>query len=43
VSKLSTTTGQIPNPTPGKVLLLELIEPMGLTQNGLARAIGVPP
>jgi addiction module HigA family antidote len=25
------------------VLLLDFIEPMGLTQNGLARAIGVPP
>jgi antitoxin HigA-1 len=36
-------TRQIPNPTPGDVLLLEFIEPMGLTQNGLARAIGVPP
>ena len=43
VSKSSTTTRQIPNPTPGEVLLLEFIEPIGLTQNGLARAIGVPP
>jgi antitoxin HigA-1 len=43
VSKSSTTTRQIPDPTPGEVLLLEFIEPMGLTQNGLARAIGVPP
>jgi addiction module HigA family antidote len=34
---------QIPNPTPGELLLLEFIEPMGLTQNGLARAISVPP
>ena len=25
------------------MLLLDFIEPMGLTQNGLARAIGVPP
>ena len=41
--KSSTTTEQIPNPTPGEVLLLEFIEPMHLTQNGLARAIGVPP
>jgi addiction module HigA family antidote len=30
-------------PHPGEVLLLEFIEPMGLTQNGLACAIGVPP
>nr|WP_294522814.1 HigA family addiction module antitoxin [uncultured Rhodopila sp.] len=43
MSKSSTTTDEIPNPTPGEVLLLDFIEPMGLTQNGLARAIGVPP
>jgi antitoxin HigA-1 len=43
MSKSSTTTKEIPNPTPGDILLLEFIEPMGLTQNGLARAIGVPP
>ena len=43
MSKSSTTTRRIPNPTPGEILLLEFIEPMGLTQNGLARAIGVPP
>ncbi len=43
MSKSSIATRQIPNPTPGEVLLLEFIEPMGLTQNGLARAIGVPP
>src|SRR5665213_3156806 len=43
VSKSSTATRQIPNPIPGGVLLLEFIEPMGLTQNGLAHAIGVPP
>src|SRR4051812_37526776 len=43
MSKSSTTTEEIPNPTPGEVLLLDFIEPMGLTQNGLARAIGVPP
>ena len=43
MSKSSTTTEQISNPTPGEMLLLDFIEPMGLTQNGLARAIGVPP
>lgn len=43
MSRSSTTTEQIPNPTPGEILLLEFIEPMGLTQNGLACAIGVPP
>jgi len=43
MSKSSTTTSDIPNPTPGEILLEEFIAPMGLTQNGLARAIGVPP
>jgi addiction module HigA family antidote len=43
MSRSSTTTDEIPNPTPGEVLLLDFIEPMGLTQNSLARAIGVPP
>jgi len=43
MSKSSTTTDEIPNPTPGEILLLEFITPMGPTQNGLARAIGVPP
>jgi addiction module HigA family antidote len=43
MSESSTTTKEIANPTPGEILLLEFIEPMGLTQNGLARAIGVPP
>ena len=43
MSKSSTTTDEIPNPMPGEILLLEFIEPMGLTQNGLARAIRVPP
>ena len=43
MSKSPTITDEIPNPTPGEILLLEFIEPMGLTQNGLARAIHVPP
>ena len=43
MSKSSTITDEIPNPTPGEILLLEFIQPLGLTQNGLARAIGVPP
>ena len=43
MSRSSTTTDLIPNPTPGEILLREFIEPLGLTQNGLARAIGVPP
>ena len=41
--KSSTTTDQIPNPTPGEMLLLDFIKPMGLSQTGLAKAIGVPP
>ena len=43
MSRSSTATERIPNPTPGEILLTEFIEPMGLTQNGLARALGVPP
>jgi len=33
----------LPNPHPGEILLAEFLEPMGISQNGLARAIGVPP
>jgi addiction module HigA family antidote len=43
MSKSSTTTKRIPNPSPGEILLLEFLEPMGLSQNALARAIRVPP
>jgi len=43
MSKSSITTDQLPNPTPGDILLEEFINPMGLSQNGLARAIKVPP
>ncbi|WP_184391127.1 HigA family addiction module antitoxin [Xanthomonas arboricola] len=28
---------------PGKILLEEFLEPMGISQNALARATGVPP
>lgn len=31
------------NPHPGEILKLEFIEPTGLSQNALARAIHVPP
>ena len=41
--KSSITTDQIPNPSPGEILLEEFIQPLGLSQNGLARAIAVPP
>jgi addiction module HigA family antidote len=43
MSKSSTTTEMIPNPTPGEMLLVEFLEPMALSQNKLARAIGVSP
>ena len=46
MSKPSTTTARIArlrNPHPGEILAEEFIEPMGLTRNALARAIGVPP
>ena len=43
MSKSSTATKLIPNPTPGSILLAEFLEPMGLSQNALARAIKVPP
>ena len=43
MSKSLTITEFIPNPTPGDILRLDFIEPLGLTQNALARAIGVAP
>ena len=33
----------LPNPHPGEFLQKEFLEPMGLSQTALARAIGVPP
>lgn len=43
MSKSSIITDDLPNPTPGEMLLADFLEPMGLSQNALARAIGVPP
>lgn len=45
MSKSSTTTKsrQLPNPTPGEILLEEFLKPMELSQNELARAIHVAP
>ena len=43
MSRSSTITKRIPNPTPGEILLHEFMEPMSLSQNALARAIHVPP
>ena len=34
---------KLPNVHPGEVLLLEFLIPMGISQNALARSIGVPP
>lgn len=39
----SSTTTELPNPTPGEILLEEFLKPMDLSQTALARAIGVPP
>jgi addiction module HigA family antidote len=44
MSKSPTTTDELlHNPHPGEILLGEFLQPMGLSQNALARAIGVPP
>lgn len=33
----------LPNIHPGEILLEEFLSPLGLSQNALARAVGVPP
>jgi addiction module HigA family antidote len=33
----------LPNIHPGEILLAEFLEPLGISQNALARAAGVPP
>ena len=46
MSKSSTTTANrslLHNPHPGEILSEEFLKPMGLSQNALARALGVPP
>lgn len=43
MSRSSTITEQLPNPTPGEILLEEFLKPMGLSQTALARAVGVSP
>ena len=46
MSKLSTITANrklLPNPHPGEILLEEFLKPMDLSQNAVARAVGVPP
>lgn len=39
----SSTTTSLHNPHPGEILLSEFLEPMGLSQSALARAVRVPP
>lgn len=39
----SSTTIELHNPHPGEILLDEFLKPMKVSQNALARAIGVPP
>ena len=39
----TTMTDLLANITPGEILNEEFLKPLGLTQNALARAIGVPP
>jgi antitoxin HigA-1 len=39
----TTTEDLLPNPHPGEILALEFMQPTGLSQNALARAIHVPP
>ncbi len=34
---------RLPNIHPGEILLEEFLKPMGISQNRLARAMGVPP
>ncbi len=34
---------QLHNPHPGEILVTEFLEELGLSQNGLAHALGVPP
>lgn len=46
MSESSTTMTEgdwLPNPRPGEILLEDFLKPMALSQNGLARALGVPP
>jgi addiction module HigA family antidote len=44
MSKSSTIIDDLlPNPHAGEILLREFLEPMGLSQSALARAVGVSP
>ena len=43
MAKRSRAWRLLPNPHPGEILLEEFLKPLGLSQNALARAVGVPP
>ena len=43
MAKHSRASRLLPNPHPGEILLEDFLKPAGLSQNALARAIGVPP
>lgn len=43
MSKSPTTIELLDNVTPGEILLEEFLKPMGVSQNALAKAVGVPP
>lgn len=42
-SIIMTEAEYLANPSPGEILAEEFMRPLDLSQNGLARAIGVPP
>jgi addiction module HigA family antidote len=43
-SSITTTDAELlSNPTPGEILRAEFLEPLGLSQNALARVLRVPP
>ena len=42
-STITTEKDLLPNPHPGQILALEFMQPLGLSQNALARALHVPP
>ncbi len=42
-AKRAAKGGLLRNPHPGEILAEEFMKPMGISQNALARAVGVPP
>ena len=43
INQTKTMSTKLDNMTPGEILIEDYMQPMALTQNALARAIGVPP